>query len=153
MSTDSSSLASIQFSAMNFLALREHSVYELQKKLLSKFDNSALVLQVIHDLKSRDLQSDTRFAEAFVRMRIRQGKGPLKILCELRERKIDSLLAAASVDECSSIWDKLARDVRSKHFGENLILDHKNKAKQQRFLQYRGFSMSQIRNAFHSSAD
>jgi regulatory protein len=148
MSTDSASSASIQFSAMSYLAMREHSAYELQQKLLTKFEAPELILRVIDDLKARDLQSDSRFSEAFVKMRMRQGKGPVRIQHELKEKRVGSELVIASVDETSSVWDELARDVRCKRFGEAPPIDHRDKAKQQRFLQYRGFSIPQIQAAF-----
>src|SRR5690606_27797054 len=109
--------SAVQFSAMNLLAMREHSVAELRQKLQKKFKDSELVNQVIDDLATRNLQSDERFAEAFVKMRIRQGKGPVRILYELKEKGIAEDLAAALVDLSDQLWVDLAKEVCLKRFG------------------------------------
>ncbi len=44
-------------------------------------------------------------------------------------------------------WRALARDVRSRKFGSGAPGSYKEKARQSRFLQHRGFSHDQIRAA------
>ena len=51
---------------------------------------------------------------------------------------------AAEID-----WFALAVTVRCKRFGEAVPADFKERAKQQRFLQYRGFSHEQITESFN----
>jgi len=137
--------SAVQFSAMNLLAMREHSVAELRQKLQKKFKDSELVNQVIDDLATRNLQSDERFAEAFVKMRIRQGKGPVRILYELKEKGIAEDLAAALVDLSDQLWVDLAKEVCLKRFGMLSGTPRQDNAKQIRFLQYRGFTSTHIR--------
>jgi regulatory protein len=148
MSNEAVSFANVQFSAMSLLALREHSAWELEQKLQKKFDDCTLVAQVITDLTARDLQNDERFAEAFVKMRIRQGKGPVRIQYDLREKGIAADLIAIVLDDSNSLWLGLAQEVRIRRFGEKVPCDHKDKAKQMRFLQYRGFSSAHIQQIF-----
>jgi regulatory protein len=45
-------------------------------------------------------------------------------------------------------WAAEARTVREKRFGSDQPADYKDRARQSRFLQYRGFSSEQIRQAF-----
>ena len=65
---------------MDFLARREYGKTELTKKLADKGYAFRIVEQEIQKLTDERLQSDDRFAEAFVQSRINQGKGPVRIL-------------------------------------------------------------------------
>lgn len=141
------STAAVSMSAMNLLALREHSAKELRTKLLQKYEDESLVVQVIADLATRDLQSDDRFAEQFVIMRMRQGKGPVRIVHELQERGVATDLISEVISQRGEDWVSLAREVRIKRFGETPPDSHQAKMKQMRFLQYRGFNSAQIRAA------
>ncbi len=145
--TAETSTATVSMSAMSLLALREHSAKELRTKLLQKYEDESLVVQVIADLATRDLQSDDRFAEQFVTMRMRQGKGPVRIAHELQERGIATDLISEVISQREEDWASLAREVRVKRFGEISPDSHPAKMKQMRFLQYRGFNSAQIRAA------
>ena len=141
--------AVIRFAAMNLLSLREHSAKELYKKLTQKFQQEDGVTEVIQSLTAEGLQSDTRFTEAFINMRKRQGKGPLVIAMELKERGIVDELAHRFLESNNDSWGLLAVTVRRKKFGQSLPQDAKQKAKQIRFLSGRGFSSSNIRDALN----
>jgi len=133
--------------AMDYLARREHSCTELQRKLgAAGFDNE-VVAQVIDNLQQQRLLSDRRFAEAYIRYRAGRGNGPARIRLELGEKGVkgglvDELMAAGEQD-----WRLLADEVRIKKFGDELPKDFKERARQARFLQYRGFSSDQIQSA------
>lgn len=148
MQPETPKLADVRFAAMNLLAMREHSVKELSDKLGRKYENAELIAIVLTDLIAQNLQSDERFAEAFTRMRQRQGKGPILIKMELRERGISAALIAAVVNESDRLWSELAFNIRCKRFGILGSIDQRERAKQARFLQSRGFSMGQIQHAF-----
>mgnify|MGYP000326458574 CR=1 FL=1 len=45
-------------------------------------------------------------------------------------------------------WFELAKDVKYKKFGDSKFLDYKEKSKQKRFLQSRGFGFDEINQAF-----
>lgn len=146
-------ISEIRFSAMSFLALREHSAKELKDKLLRKYAQTELVEEVINGLIERNLQSDERFAQAFVSMRQRQGKGPVVIKMELREKDIAPELIAQFVDDSDPVWLSLARDVRWKKFRGQIPADQRERAKQMRFLHSRGFSSRHIQDAFSTISD
>ena len=93
------------------------------------------------------LQSDSRFAEAFVRSRINQGKGPVRIRTELRDRGLAGSAIDLALEEADEDWYALARDVRLKKFGPDTPREFRGKAKQMRFLQSRGFEPDQIQAA------
>ncbi len=141
-------LNDIRFNAMNLLALREHSVKELKDKLERKCGHTALIDEAIAGLIAQNLQSDERFTQAFVAMRQRQGKGPVIVRMELREKGVANELIASFVDESDSLWFELARDVWLKKFRGISPADSRERAKQMRFLQSRGFSGRHIQAAF-----
>ncbi|MDQ2075417.1 regulatory protein RecX [Marinimicrobium sp. ABcell2] len=142
------SAASLRFSAMNCLARREHSAEELRQKLRRRCDDENLIEQVVAQLRKDKLQCDERYAEAFMTMRIRQGKGPVRIAQELRQKGVSEELLSALLDPSDSLWWDLAREVRERRFGGERPESPKDKAKQMRFLQYRGFTSDQIRTLF-----
>ena len=133
--------------AMDYLARREHSRQELENKLAKAgFEPDALA-EAVDGLESDGLQSDLRFAEAFVHSRVRRGKGPVRIRAELGERGVTGSIVAQALDEAGADWRELAIEVRRRKFGATLPNDFADKARQMRFLQYRGFDTDQIQAA------
>lgn len=141
-------IAEIRFSAMSFLALREHSVKELKDKLARRYEQSELVERVVKGLTEQNLQSDERFTQSFVTMRQRQGKGSVVIKMELREKGVAPEIIAQFVDDTDPRWVELARDVMAKKFRGAAPFDQRERAKQMRFLNSRGFSGRHIQGAF-----
>lgn len=134
--------------AINLLARREHSVQELRAKLTARGVASALMDEVIDGLTREGLLDERRFVEAFVSSRVERGHGPLKIEAELRARGIRDGLPAQGID-----WVSLARGVRVKRFGADYPGDYRERARQMRFLQQRGFDAGQIDAVFRGGDD
>lgn len=134
--------------AMDLLARREHAVAELQQKLQTfakkKDLDGAITADVIDALQSEGLLSDERFTEMFVRYRANNGYGPMRIQTELRERGVSEKIQSTFLDFADTLWSKRAVKVRHKRFGSELPEDFKERARQARFLQYRGFTTDQI---------
>jgi|TARA_B110000902_G_scaffold32142_1_gene34334 regulatory protein len=124
------------------LMRREHSKLELRQKLNLKDFDDAVINDSISLLAEQKYQSDERFSEAFILMRFNQGKGPIKISMELKSRGISEF------DLTLFNWFELAKDVKYKKFGDSKFLDYKEKSKQKRFLQSRGFGFDEINQAF-----
>ncbi len=133
--------------AMNWLARREHSLAELREKLAAREFAPEIIAVTVEKLASEGLVSDERFAEAFVAARIRKGQGPVRIRAELKKRGVGAELVQLHVYDAGHDWVALARDVRRKKFGDPLPADFKEKARQMRFLEYRGFFSEQIQAA------
>jgi len=133
--------------AMDLLARREHGSVELARKLEKAGFDGDIAVDAIGTLTAEGLQSDQRFAEAFVQSRISQGKGPVRIQAELAERDIPVGQIDAVLEETDQDWYALAREIRRKKFGSERPADFKEKARQMRFLQYRGFETDQIKLA------
>ncbi len=94
---------------------------------------------------------DERFALSFVRYRSQRGLGPQRLRADLRERQVDNDLIAAALAQEEIDFFQLCLETRHRKFGEALPQDFKLKAKQQRYLAYRGFSMDMIRYALSPS--
>jgi len=130
--------------AENLLARREHSRLELRKKLQLRSLDSASIDAVLKQLETENLLSDERFCECYVRMRMNRGYGPLRIQAELVERGVNESLIAEYLDNDKVFWHQQVQQVRLKKFGEEIPRDNKEKARQIRFLQHRGFTFEQI---------
>jgi regulatory protein len=138
---------------MKLLTRREHTCQELRQKLQHKGFSPELAEQVTEDLRQEGLVSDERFAESYLRSRIDKGYGPVRIQYELRQRGASDDIIAATVIEDDPDWLERARRVREKRFGHKLPKDIKDKLKQQRFLQYRGFTQQQLKYAVAEHAE
>ena len=138
---------------MDFLARREYGQTELIRKLADKGYERDAAAQAVVQLTEEGLQSDERFAESFVQSRINQGKGPVRIRLELKERGIAPGVTDDALTRARQDWYQLARAVRVRKFGRKLPGEFKEKARQMRFLQYRGFEQEQIRSAVQSHGD
>ena len=153
----------LRWLAFYYLSRREMSQHELQKKLLAKGCESQAVEDLLQEFAHKGYQSDERFAMMLVRESIRKGRGKNHILQALKSAKvtlpenvggIDQLIQQAGAnsltngtvlacDEKETIdWLKLAVEVRIRKYGDAIPTTPKDKAKQLRFLQYRGFEFS-----------
>jgi len=139
--------------AMDYLARREHARGELLDKLTAFGFDADVAGDAVERLIEEGLQSDRRFVEAFVRSRINQGKGPVKIRSDLRERGVGDGLIENGLEDAEQDWYALAREVRVRKFGHATPGDFKEKARQMRFLQSRGFESDQIRAAVSAGAE
>ena len=133
--------------AMDFLARREYGQAELTRKLTDKGFDPAVAEQAVLQLKSEGLQSDSRFAESFVQSRINQGKGPVRIRLDLGQRGLGDAAIEDALEEADADWYGMAREIRARKFGHARPSDFKEKARQMRFLQYRGFEQGHIQAA------
>ncbi len=130
---------------MRMLVRREHSVFELTQKLNTKEFERNDIEASIATLIEQNYQSDERFTTDFIQMRFNQGKGPIKISVDLRQRGIDQF------DLSEFDFYVLARKIRERKFGQKSPSDFKEKAKQQRFLQSRGFNFEHISESFKTA--
>jgi len=139
---------SIRVVAMDLLSRREHSAQELRQKLKQRDFETEAIEAAIQVLQQDNLQSDSRFIEGMVNYRINAGFGPLKIKHELRQKgisaeRVDDYLSSLTVE-----WQHLMAAQRSKKFGQEIPVDYKDKMKQARFLQNRGFSPESVMRLF-----
>ena len=136
----------IRKKAMDYLSRREHSRYELYKKISAHNFDRDLINQELDLLIEDGLLSDERFVEAFIYFRKKKGKGPLKISSELRDRGADESLINKYIEEIeNSEWLDSAKQVAEKKLGNNQQLDYDNQLKMMKFLNNRGFTIDQVK--------
>ena len=129
--------------ALTYLANREYSRLELAQKLEKNGDDVNLIQQVLDQLVQQNLLSDERFAEQYVRIRANRGFGPQRIKQELKQRGISVELVAQSLQQDQIDWYKQMQRAWQKRF-KTLPKDLQERAKQVRFLLYKGFTSEQV---------
>jgi len=144
--TDADSPAQVRRTGMDLLARREHSALELTRKLEVRGYPQELIEEAVRGLRLDGLLSDERFAEAFVAARARRGQGPVRIRMELGARGVEEALIDQALRGAAD-WAAEAAAARRKRFGSGPPADYRDRAKQARFLQYRGFDSEHIQLA------
>jgi regulatory protein len=129
---------------MDLLARRELTRWELRRKLGDRGFESEMIEQVLDALTLEGLQSDVRFAEGYVSHRAGRGYGPVRIIEELQARGVDSALIRECINKNDPEWGRRIAAVRTKRYGMKLPGDARERARQSRFLHYRGFTGEQI---------
>jgi len=143
----------VRTAALALLAGRDFGRAELVRRLERRGFREERVAAVVEQLVSERLLSETRFIEQFIRQHAGRGHGPARIRAELRERGVPESEIEAGLDAAAEDWPALARDVRRRRFGVSPPGDYAERARQARFLQYRGFSHEQIRAALGPGED
>ncbi|WP_075186883.1 regulatory protein RecX [Teredinibacter haidensis] len=135
--------------AIALLARREYSQKELTDKLFKKFCSAEgdILNTVIQRLTENSYLSDERFAEAYCRARVRKGFGLERLLLELAEKGICTELGEQVLIQFEEQWLTLVEQVWRKKY-KTLPQNYAEKAKQQNFLRYRGFTFSDIDRLF-----
>ena len=127
---------------MRYLARREYSCAELHGKLLPHVQEGEDLDAVLDDLEKRGWLSDERAATQLVHAK-RSRFGIQRITHELRQKGIAEELISAALPALKETEPEAARGVWQRKFG-TLPQDDKEKARQMRFLQSRGFSLNVI---------
>ena len=134
---------------MQYLARREHSRRELHDKLLKKGCAEVLAAETVKRLEQERLVSDDRFMESLIRARRNRGYGPLRIQKELQDKGVTAEAIEGWLDVSGREWLEDIRRVQRKKFGARLPKSYPERARQARFLQYRGFTYDQIQKVLN----
>ena len=138
--------------ATALLARRDFPSAELHGKLRAKAFDEETAAAAIASLRRQGALNDERCAQNYVAYHAQRGQGPIRIAAELRRRG----LAAAVIDAALAggpDWRALALKVCRAKFGPQPPSSWALKARQARFLQYRGFSSDHIRAATGADPD
>ena len=138
--------------AVEQLARRDFASGELRDKLEDKGYERETVAAVVADLVAEGVVNDERYASNYVAYHAGRGQGPQRIRQDLRGLGIDAALIEAAL-ESGPDFRVLARQVRVRKFGAEPPQEWPEKARQARFLQYRGFSSDHIRFAIGPDFD
>ncbi len=143
----------VRSAALALLAGRDFARRELVQRLLKRGHPAVLVASVVEALAAEQLLSESRFVEQFVRQHAARGHGPVRIRAELRQRGVADDEIDAAIDTAGEDWVAGAREARRRKFGVSPPGDYRERARQARFLQYRGFSAEQVRAALGPGDD
>lgn len=141
---------SLRARALQYLARREYSRAELRGKLLPhvgtdegcEAERPAVLDALLDDLTARGWLSDERAATQLVHVK-RSRFGTQRIAHELRQKGISESLIDDTLPQLKETELEAAREVWQKKFGA-APQDAKEKAKQARFLQSRGFALDVV---------
>jgi regulatory protein len=143
----------VRTAAYALLAGRDFSRHELATRLLRKGYPPDFVTAAVEAVVQEGLLREERFAEQFVSQQSGRGRGPVRIRMGLREKGVDPEMVEQAFGSAGTDWVQAAREARRRKFGPDLPADARERAKQARFLQYRGFSSDQIRAALGPGDD
>jgi regulatory protein len=140
--------SSLEMRALRYLARREYSRVELEKKLVSSSPAtaSAEVSDLLDKLEQRGFLSARRVVEQVIQMR-RHKFGSQRIVHELEQKGIDEHLINDALPDLKETELATAYDVWRKRFNVSPA-NIKERGKQTRFLLSRGFTMTIIHQIF-----
>lgn len=136
---------------MQHLARREYSRAELHAKLLPHVQEGDDLDTVLDALVARGWLSDARAADQLVNQR-RNRFGARRIAHELKQKGIGEELISAALPQLKETELEAAREVWRKKFGFT-PQDAREKARQVRFLQSRGFALDVALKALNLKED
>lgn len=131
-----------------------HLKDELNSEKDTCVDISHHVEPVLDWLTELNFLNDNRFVEAYIRYGIGRGHGLMRIRQDLQRKGIEQTLLADALESLEADWFELAADLRQRRFGVSPPKsEQKERARQMRFLQYRGFSLDQCFYALSREPD
>ena len=83
--------------ALRVLARRGHARLDLGRKLMKKQHPPEAVEAALRRLEARGLIDDRRFAEQYAAVRAARGRGPARLVQDLRAQGVDARIAEESV--------------------------------------------------------
>jgi regulatory protein len=149
---DPTSIAAARDAAVAQLARRDFASGELRARLERQGFDASTASDAIGALLEERLLDDVRYVGNYVSYHAQRGEGPIRIANDLGGFGLAADLVAAALAEGPD-WRALARDVRVRKFGADEPSSWAEKARQARFLQYRGFSSDHIRSALGAEFD
>jgi regulatory protein len=147
---------SVKGRALRYLAQREHSRQELERKL-ARFveDQPELPAQVqiasaLDDLAAKDLLSDARAAQSVLNGQ-GQRYGSRRLKQTLQSKGLDADLVSSTLQQARATELARAHEVWRRRYGEGAT-DAAGRAKQMRFLAGRGFDGDVIQRVMRMGA-
>lgn len=140
---------SLKTRALGYLARREHSRLELERKLAPHAKTSEDLSLVLDTLEQHGYLSALRMVEQVIHVR-KNKFGSRRIVHELREKGIAENLIAAALPNIREAEQDSAREVWRKKF-DAMPANAKELGRQMRFLMGRGFTPEVIRQVLRQS--
>ena len=144
--------AAARLAALTLLAGRDYAPQELSERLRGRGFAAPLVELLVGELVAQGALNEARYAEHYIAAHAGRGQGPVRIGAELRKRGLGAELIEAAL-AARDDWAQLARRLCRAKFGPEPPASWREKARQMRFLQYRGFSADHVRAATGADPD
>ncbi|WP_167370308.1 regulatory protein RecX [Gilliamella mensalis] len=151
--------------AVQLLAQRDHSSYELSQKITFFFTKKQQstdeeyhdqlaklkteIRDVIEDCINQNWINDEKYIEKYIVMRANKGYGKYKIAMELKQRGLSVDLSQQQLQMANINWGNLAYEQLLKKLKQ---IDSKNNNKKQKgiqFLMARGYTQDDIKTAYN----
>ena len=142
---------SLKGRALRYLAGREHSRAELERKLKAHEETPGQLAQVLDDLQAKDFISEARVVESVINRRASRF-GAARIKYELLNKGLGAEAVAAAVNRLKGSELERAQVIWRKKF-DGPAPDAAARAKQMRFLAARGFGGDVIRRVVSQAND
>ena len=136
---------SLKGRALRYLAAREHSRAELERKLSAHEETPGQLAQVLDELQAKDFINEGRVADSVVNRRAAKF-GAARVKQELLGKGLGADVVAQAMLGLKATEVERARDIWRRKF-DGPAPDAAGKAKQMRFLAARGFGSDAIRRA------
>jgi regulatory protein len=136
--------------ALRWLARREYCETELRMKLAEKGFPSSEIDSSVHRLVEHGLLSESRFAEAFLRSRLRRGETPWLAMQKARMRGVDEQALAQATDDAMQDFDAdtaCAAWLARRDPGDRRFSEARRWQREARFLRQKGFDSATILRA------
>ena len=144
---------SLKGRALRYLAAREHSRAELERKLtphLQPEQGPADLARVLDELTAKGFISEARVAESLVRRRA--GRlGGARVLQELRAKGLPDEVVRDAEESLRATEDERAHAVWARKFGV-APADAAERARQMRFMASRGFSGASVQRVMRAAS-
>lgn len=134
---------SLKGRALRYLAAREHSRTELERKLRPHEQTPGQLAQVLDDLQAKDFISEPRLVESVLHRRASR-MGSLRIKYDLQAKGVSAAAIVQALAGLQATELTRAQDVWRRRFKQPPQEAHE-RAKQMRFLAARGFSGDVVR--------
>ena len=138
--------------AVTLLARRDLPSGELRERLTQQGFAAEAAVAALAALTAEGALNDERYANNYVAYHAGRGRGPVRIGADLRARGLPQELIETAL-EGGPDWRSAAAATRARRFGKTAPVSWREKARQARFLQYRGFSADHIRAATGADSD
>ena len=142
---------SLKGRALRYLAAREHSRAELERKLRPHEETPGQLAQVLDDLQAKDFISEARVVASVINRRAARF-GAARIKYELLNKGLGAEVVAEAVNSLKGSELERAREIWRKKF-DGPAADLAVRAKQMRFLAARGFGGEVIRRVVTQAED
>jgi len=138
--------------ALRLLTMREHCEVELRGKLLQRDCDEIAMDSAIEQLKGYGYLSEARYAEAFLRYRLKKGEALWFAAEKARQKGVDEEALQVAAEEVDSSYDALQSCLsllNKRDPQQQWRYDQRIWQRQARYLRNKGFDVATILQALN----